>query len=148
MYDYFTYPISIFTFTRMDDGFMVEQGTVACSSWICWGRTTRLVALGKSRYGDHPASLQIFKFDPATKSLSSTPSVTYNFEDGCDPVSLAVHPEGNYIVCSTTIGGCRYIILLVLELIVICVLEMGKSHCSLIVLVCDIESLPNFYFSS
>ncbi|KAJ0760695.1 hypothetical protein HanOQP8_Chr04g0140941 [Helianthus annuus] len=100
----------------MDGGFVVERGMVACSSWICRGRTTHLVALGKSKYGDHLASLQIFKFDPTTKSLSSTPResveehVTYDFEDGCDPVSLAVHPNGSYIICSTTTGGCRYII--------------------------------------
>ncbi|XP_071734616.1 SEC12-like protein 1 [Rutidosis leptorrhynchoides] len=91
----------------MDGGITAEQGTVTCASWIRRPENAHLVALGKSKHGDLPASLQIFTFDRITNCLSSSPSVTYEFEEGCDPVSLAVHPSGDDIVCSTARGGCR-----------------------------------------
>ncbi|CAK9185712.1 unnamed protein product [Ilex paraguariensis] len=83
------------------------QGTVTCASWIRRPENAHLVVMGKSRHGDNPAVLEIFSFDPKTTSLSSSPSATYIFEEEGDPVSFAVHPSGDDIVCSTTAGGCK-----------------------------------------
>uniref|UniRef100_A0A5B7BZW7 Putative SEC12-like protein 1 n=1 Tax=Davidia involucrata TaxID=16924 RepID=A0A5B7BZW7_DAVIN len=83
-----------------------RQGTVACASWIRRPENAHLVVMGRSRHGDHPSVLDIFSFDPKTTSLSPSPSATYIFEEG-DPVSLAVHPSGDEIVCFTTTGGCK-----------------------------------------
>ncbi|KAJ9540216.1 hypothetical protein OSB04_026722 [Centaurea solstitialis] len=91
----------------MDGGVAAEQGTVTCASWIRRPENAHLVALGKSKHADLPASFQIFTFDRLSISLSSSPSVTFEFEEGCDPVSLAVHPSGDDVVCSTTKAGCR-----------------------------------------
>ncbi|CAH1438087.1 unnamed protein product [Lactuca virosa] len=91
----------------MEGGVAAEQGTVTCASWIRRPEEAHLVALGKSKHGNFPASFQIFTFDRLTTSLSSSPSATFEFEDGCDPVSLAVHPSGDDIICSTTKSGCR-----------------------------------------
>ncbi|KAI7749848.1 hypothetical protein M8C21_027513 [Ambrosia artemisiifolia] len=93
----------------MDGGVAAEQGTVICATWIRRPENAHLVALGKSKHGDLPASLQIFTFDRITNSLSPSPSATFEFEDGCDPVSLAVHPSGDDIICSTTKDGCRLV---------------------------------------
>ncbi|KAG2667212.1 hypothetical protein I3760_15G102200 [Carya illinoinensis] len=52
--------------------------------------------------------VEIFSFDPKTTSLSSSPLTTYVLEqvDG-NLVSIVVHPSGEDIVCSTTMGGCK-----------------------------------------
>ncbi|KVH91979.1 hypothetical protein Ccrd_006001 [Cynara cardunculus var. scolymus] len=60
----------------MDGGVTAEQGTVTCASWIRRPEDAHLVALGKSKHGDLPASFQIFSFDRLTTSLSSSPSVS------------------------------------------------------------------------
>ncbi|KAL4576785.1 hypothetical protein LXL04_012884 [Taraxacum kok-saghyz] len=99
----------------MEGGVAAEQGTVTCASWIKRPENAHLVALGKLKHENHPASFQIFSFDHLTTSLSSSPSASFEFEDGCDPVSLAVHPSGDDIVCSTTKGGCRLFQLYVQE---------------------------------
>jgi prolactin regulatory element-binding protein len=67
------------------------------------------VVLGTSRRGDSsPSLLQIFSFDPKITSLSSSPLTSYVLEEvEGDPVSIAVHPNGEDIVCSTTRGGCK-----------------------------------------
>lgn len=86
----------------MEGGVAAEEGTVRCAAWIKRPENAHLVALGKSS----PPSLQIFTFDRLTNSLASSPSVTFEFEEGCDPVSIAVHPSGDDIVVSTT-KSCR-----------------------------------------
>ncbi|PWA91172.1 phosphate transporter traffic facilitator1 [Artemisia annua] len=86
----------------MEGGVAAEEGTVRCAAWIKRPENAHLVALGKS----NPSSLQIFTFDRLTNSLASSPSVTFEFEEGCDPVSIAVHPSGDDIVVSTT-KSCR-----------------------------------------
>ncbi|GKA59366.1 sec12-like protein 1 [Tanacetum coccineum] len=86
----------------MEGGVAAEQGTVRCAAWIKRPENSHLVALGKL----NPSSLQIFTFDRITNSLASSPSVTFDFEEGCDLVSIAVHPSGDDIVVSTT-KSCR-----------------------------------------
>lgn len=93
----------------MEDGGSSSEGPVKCGSWIRRPEKVNLVLLARSRRGDSsPSVLQIFSFDPKTASLSSSPLTTYVLEevDG-DPVSIAVHPSGDEIVCSTTKGGCK-----------------------------------------
>ncbi|KAA8534489.1 hypothetical protein F0562_032006 [Nyssa sinensis] len=84
----------------------LRQGTVTCASWIRRPENAHLVVMGRSRHGDHQSVLEIFSFDPKTTSLSSSPSATYVFEEG-DPVNLAVHPNGDDIICFTTTGSCK-----------------------------------------
>lgn len=74
-----------------------------------------LVVLGKSprkRDSSSRSVLEIFSFDPKTTSLSPSPLVTYVLEetDG-DPVTIAVHPNGDELVFSTTKGGCKMLAL-------------------------------------
>ncbi|XP_062175394.1 SEC12-like protein 1 [Alnus glutinosa] len=86
-----------------------KQGPVTCGSWIRRPEKVNLLVLGRSRLGDSsPSVLEIFSFDPKTASVSPSPLTTYVIEqvDG-DPVSIAVHPSGDDIVCSTTNGGCK-----------------------------------------
>ncbi|GMY23090.1 SEC12-like protein 1 [Fagus crenata] len=93
----------------MEDSGSSSEGPVKCGSWIRRPEKVNLVLLARSRRGDSsPSVLQIFSFDPKTASLSSSPLTTYVLEevDG-DPVSIAVHPSGDEIVCSTTKGGCK-----------------------------------------
>nr|GMC77319.1 SEC12-like protein 1 [Ipomoea batatas] len=87
----------------MDNGkASVEEGTVACASWIRRPENAQLVVIGKS----NPSSLEIFSFHPKTTSLSPSPKAKYAFEGECEPVSIAVHPSGDVVVCSTT-TGCK-----------------------------------------
>ncbi|KAG2672289.1 hypothetical protein I3843_13G031100 [Carya illinoinensis] len=91
------------------DGGGSNKGPVTCGSWIRRPDKVNLVVLGRSRLGDvAPSQLEIFSFDPKTTSLSSSPLTTHVLEqvDG-DLVSIAVHPSGEDIVCSTTMGGCK-----------------------------------------
>ncbi|PON42010.1 WD repeat containing protein [Trema orientale] len=87
-----------------------EKGPVSCGSWIRRPEKVNLVVLGRSRNrgGSSPSMLEIFSFDPKTTSLSSSPLAKYVVEevDG-DFVSIAVHPSGEDVVCSTTSGGCK-----------------------------------------
>ncbi|KAK0592285.1 hypothetical protein LWI29_016613 [Acer saccharum] len=88
---------------------MEGGGIVSCGSWIKRPEKVNLVVLGKSRRASSsPAVLEIFSFDPNTTTLSTSPLVTYVFEesDG-DPVTIAVNPSGDDFVCSTTSGGCK-----------------------------------------
>ncbi|KAK4385592.1 SEC12-like protein 1 [Sesamum angolense] len=59
--------------------------------------------VGKSR----PSSLEIFSYDPITTSLSASPKAKYDFEEGVNPVIIAVHPSGDEFVCSTSTGDCK-----------------------------------------
>ncbi|GMH07883.1 hypothetical protein Nepgr_009723 [Nepenthes gracilis] len=86
---------------------MEGQGVVICGKWIKRPENVNLVVLGKSfRANSLKSVLEIFSFDRNTTSLSSSPLTTYVIEDG-DPVSIAVHPSGDQIVCATTSGDCK-----------------------------------------
>ncbi|KAJ0602843.1 hypothetical protein HanIR_Chr03g0144141 [Helianthus annuus] len=61
----------------MDGGVTAEQGTVTCATWIRRPENAHLVALGKSKHGNLPASLQIFIFSRITNSLTPSPSATF-----------------------------------------------------------------------
>ncbi|KAJ4978693.1 hypothetical protein NE237_009473 [Protea cynaroides] len=84
----------------------LHKGTVTCASWIRRPEKAHLVVMGKSKRGDSSSVLEIFSFDAKTFTLSSSPKATYVLEEG-DPVSIAVHPNGEDIICSTTTAGCR-----------------------------------------
>ncbi|VFQ62682.1 unnamed protein product [Cuscuta campestris] len=87
----------------MDGGDAAVQETVACASWIRRPGNAHLLAVGKSR----PSTLEIFSFDPKTTSFCPSPKAKYLFEEGVDPVSIAAHPSGDGVVCSTT-TGCKF----------------------------------------
>ncbi|KAI5648520.1 hypothetical protein M9H77_34525 [Catharanthus roseus] len=84
---------------------IVGEGKVTCATWIKRPENAHLVLIGKS--SKPCSSLEIFSFDPKTTSLSSSPKATYVFEDGVEPVSIAVHPSGDDVVCSTSTSGCK-----------------------------------------
>ncbi|KAG5620330.1 hypothetical protein H5410_005548, partial [Solanum commersonii] len=52
---------------------------------------THLVVIGKS--AETCSSLEIFSFNSENTSLSSSPKATYLFEEGGEPVWIAVHPN-------------------------------------------------------
>lgn len=85
------------------------QGSVTCASWIRLPEKDRrpendhLVIMAKSRTGTSPSQLQIFSFDVKSTSLSSSPKAIHTCEE--EVVSMAVHPSGDDIVCSTD-NGC------------------------------------------
>lgn len=83
---------------------MQEFGIVTCGKWIKRPENVNLVVLGK--VAASKSTLQIFSFDPNTSSLSSSPLTAHEFEDG-EPISIAVHPNGDEIVCATSSGGCK-----------------------------------------
>ncbi|XP_057979879.1 SEC12-like protein 1 isoform X2 [Malania oleifera] len=84
-----------------------EEGSVVSASWIRRPENAHLMVTGRSMpRGSPPSTLQIFSFDAKTTSLSSSPKATCALEDG-ELVTIAVHPSGDNIVCSTTAGGCR-----------------------------------------
>ncbi|XP_010267358.1 PREDICTED: SEC12-like protein 1 [Nelumbo nucifera] len=84
-----------------------HQDSVTCASWIRRPENAHLVVFGKPRRGhSSPPLLHIFSFDAKTASLSSSPKATHALEEG-DPISIAVHPSGDDIVCSTTTAGCK-----------------------------------------
>lgn len=83
------------------------EGKVTCAAWIRRPENAHLVVIGKSRTPPSSSSLEIFSFDPMAASLSSSPKVIYQFEEGVEPVSIAVHPSGDDIVCSTSTAGCK-----------------------------------------
>ncbi|KAG8390543.1 hypothetical protein BUALT_Bualt01G0094400 [Buddleja alternifolia] len=87
----------------MDGGDASGQGTVTCATWIRRPENAHLVVVGKSS----PSSLEIFSFDPKTTSLSPSPKVKYEFEEGINPVTIVVHPSGDDLVCSTSTGDCK-----------------------------------------
>ncbi|CAI9759788.1 unnamed protein product [Fraxinus pennsylvanica] len=87
----------------MDGGDSSGKGTVTCATWIRRPENEHLVVLGKSS----PSSLEIFSFDPKTTSISPSPKVKFEFEEGVNPVTIAVHPSGDDVVCSTSTGGCK-----------------------------------------
>ncbi|KAL6125595.1 hypothetical protein ACLB2K_073651 [Fragaria x ananassa] len=90
----------------MDGGWSEQQGTVTCGSWIRRPENVNWVVFGTKQ--STCSVLTVFSYDPNTTSLSSSPLATYVFEavDG-EPVSIAVHPSGDDIVCSTSNGGCK-----------------------------------------
>ncbi|XXG86056.1 hypothetical protein AAC387_Pa11g1033 [Persea americana] len=81
-----------------------NQGSIAFASWIRRPENNHLVVLGKPMTPSTPSQMQIFSFDSKNNSLASSPKAEYACEDG-DVVSVAVHPCGDDIVCSTT-NGC------------------------------------------
>ncbi|XP_022990379.1 SEC12-like protein 1 [Cucurbita maxima] len=86
-----------------------NPGPVSCGSWIRRPENVNLALIGRSRRPDSsPSVLEIFSFDPKITSLSASPLTEFVFEE-CDGdlVSVAVHPSGDEIVCSTTQGGCK-----------------------------------------
>lgn len=82
-----------------------EQGTVTCGNWIKRRENTNLVVLGRS-FKKSKSTVQIFSFEPKTISLSSSPLVAHDVEDG-EAISIAVHPNGDDIVCATSSGDCK-----------------------------------------
>ncbi|KAL5800391.1 hypothetical protein ACOSQ4_033275 [Xanthoceras sorbifolium] len=88
---------------------MEGGGIVTCGSWIKRPEKVNLVVLGKSRrVHSSPAVLEIFSFDPKTTTFSTSPLVTYVFEESeGDLITIAVNPSGDDFVCSTTNGGCK-----------------------------------------
>ncbi|KAJ0103601.1 hypothetical protein Patl1_05984 [Pistacia atlantica] len=89
---------------------MEGGGSVTCGSWIKRPENMNLVVVGKSRrLHSSPALLEIFSFEPNKSSMSTAPLVSYVFEE-CegDPLSIAVNPSGDDLVCSTTNGGCKW----------------------------------------
>ncbi|KAK6144705.1 hypothetical protein DH2020_021525 [Rehmannia glutinosa] len=114
----------------MDGGDTRGDGTVTCATWIRRPENAHLVVVGKSG----PSSLEVFSFDPKATSLSSSHKVSqvssllardgdqflfllklfdieivakYEFEEGVNPVTMAVHPSGDSLVCSTSTGDCK-----------------------------------------
>ncbi|KAL3838244.1 hypothetical protein ACJIZ3_022835 [Penstemon smallii] len=87
----------------MDSGDAPGQGTVTCTTWIRRPENAHLVVVGKS----NPSSLEIFAYDPIATSLSPSPKAKYEFGEGVDPVTIAVHPSGDDLVCSTSTGDCK-----------------------------------------
>ncbi|KAK6136146.1 hypothetical protein DH2020_030119 [Rehmannia glutinosa] len=87
----------------MDGGDAPGQGTVTCATWNRRPENAHLVVVGKSG----PPSLEIFSFDPNTISLSASPKAKYEFEEGVNPLIIAVHPSGDELVCSTSTGDCK-----------------------------------------
>lgn len=83
-----------------------REGKITCSTWIKRPENAHLVVIGK-KSSKPCSSLEIFSFDPKTSCLSSSPKATYVFEDGVEPVSIAVHPSGDDVVCSTSKAGCK-----------------------------------------
>ncbi|KAL9402772.1 hypothetical protein Peur_006621 [Populus x canadensis] len=87
------------------------QGTVTCGSWIRRPENLNLAVLGRSskkKNSASPSVLEIFSFDTETTSLSTSPQVTYVFEETeGELVTIAVHPSGDDLVCSSTKGGCK-----------------------------------------
>ncbi|KAF9597303.1 hypothetical protein IFM89_017087 [Coptis chinensis] len=81
------------------------EGHVRCASWIRRPENAHLVIMAKSTRGPSSSSLEVLSFDAKTCSLSSSPEVVYECEE--DILSIAVHPSGDDIVCSTTKGGCK-----------------------------------------
>ncbi|KAM2695250.1 hypothetical protein EV1_039779 [Malus domestica] len=89
-----------------------QRGPVTCGSWIRRPENASWVVFGRSRPKGSPFSsssvLEIFSFDPKTTSHSSSPLTTYVLEEvEGDVVSIAVHPSGDDIVCSTSNGVCK-----------------------------------------
>ncbi|XP_073297566.1 SEC12-like protein 1 [Primulina huaijiensis] len=87
----------------MDAGDVPGGGDVTCATWIRRPENAHLAVVGKSK----PFSIEIFSFDPKTTSLSPSPKVKYEFEEGVNPVTIAVHPSGDNIVCATSSGDCK-----------------------------------------
>ncbi|KAL3581334.1 hypothetical protein D5086_015666 [Populus alba] len=87
------------------------QGTVTCGSWIRRPEDLNLAVLGRSskkKNSASPSVLEIFSFDTETTSLSTSPQVTHVFEETeGELVTIAVHPSGDDLVCSSTKGGCK-----------------------------------------
>lgn len=85
-----------------------RDGKVTCATWIRRPENANLVVIGKAKgSSDSSASLEIFSYDPITIAVSSSPKATFVFDEGIEPVSIAVHPSGDDIVCSTSTAGCK-----------------------------------------
>lgn len=80
---------------------------VTCGRWIKRPENVSSVVLGKSlKNSSLKSTLEIFSFDSVATSLSSSPLATHVLEEG-EPISLAVHPNGEDIVCHTTAGDIK-----------------------------------------
>lgn len=84
---------------------MEDQGTATCGKWIKRPENVNLVVLGKS-FKSSKSVFEIFSYDPITTSLSSSPLAAHDIEDG-EPIGIAVHPNGDEIVCATGSGDCK-----------------------------------------
>ncbi|XP_074269578.1 SEC12-like protein 1 [Silene latifolia] len=80
------------------------EGVVSCGKWIKRPENVNLVVLSKTL--DSKSVLEIFSYDSNTTSLSSSPMVTHEVDDGII-VTMAVHPNCEEIICSTTSGDCK-----------------------------------------
>ncbi|KAK9697038.1 hypothetical protein RND81_08G010900 [Saponaria officinalis] len=80
------------------------EGVVSCGKWIKRPENVSFAILGKCL--SSKSALEIFSYDPTTASLSSSPLISHEIDEG-NPISIAVHPNGEEIVCSTTSGDCK-----------------------------------------
>lgn len=87
----------------MDGADTPGTGTVTCSAWIRRPENAHLVVVGKSS----PSSLEIHSFDPKITCLSSSPKVKHEFEEGVNPLKIAVHPSGDQLVVFVNNGDCK-----------------------------------------
>lgn len=84
-----------------------DLGVAICGKWIKRTENVNLVILGKSyKSSSAKSKLEIFSYDSKTTFLSSSPLTEYEIEDG-EPVSIAVHPNGDQFICATTSGHCK-----------------------------------------
>ncbi|KMS96688.1 hypothetical protein BVRB_8g200750 [Beta vulgaris subsp. vulgaris] len=90
-------------------------GIARCGKWIKRPENVNFVILGKSyKSSSAKSKLEIFSFDPKTTTLESSPLTEQEIEDG-EPVSIAVHPNGDQIICATSSGDCKIFELCVQE---------------------------------
>lgn len=82
-------------------------GIVSCGKWIKRPEKANLVVLGKSyKSCSAKSKIEIFSYDSKTTTLSLSPLAEHEIDDG-EPVSIAVHPNGDQIICATTSGDCK-----------------------------------------
>ncbi|KAM7264894.1 hypothetical protein ACFE04_002577 [Oxalis oulophora] len=88
-----------------------KKSIITCGSWIRKPEKISWVILG-SKSSSSPAKLEVYSFNPETVSLSSSPLAIHEFEESeGDPLTIAVHPSGDDVVCSTTNGVCKLLFL-------------------------------------
>ncbi|CAO2823388.1 unnamed protein product [Amaranthus hypochondriacus] len=84
-----------------------DLGIVNCGKWIKRPENMNLVVLGKSyKSSSAKSKVEIFSFNAITSSLSPSPLIAQEIEDG-EIISIAVHPNGDQIICATTSGHCK-----------------------------------------
>ncbi|KAH9617527.1 hypothetical protein KSS87_013666 [Heliosperma pusillum] len=80
------------------------EGVVSCGKWIKRPDNVNIVVLSKTL--DSKSMIEIFSYDNDTTSLSSSPMVSHEIDDGLI-VTMAIHPNCEEIICSTTSGDCK-----------------------------------------